>query len=420
MGNAIRRRLPIVRRAAQRAERLGEREGIRSCQAGYTLFSSAGMGMRLSRPPLVRMLALHQALAQDQGPNCSSMARRLEVSAKTIQRDIEYMRDQMGLPIEYDAAGFRYYYSRAVSSFPLVQVGEGEVLALFLAQQALQGFIGTSLEQPLRTAIAKIAAAMGDLVSVSLDDFASGVSFVHSGIASVDAAVFQAVQEAVVEQLSLCFVYRKAGGQPEELRRVQPYHLACVKGAWYLFGHDEDRAAMRTFALSRFVRIVGTGGRFERPAGFSISRHLVNSFGVFTGSGHYQVRIAFKAEVAHLISERIWHPRQQIQAGDNCDIVLSMQLSDLTEVANWVLGWGGFARVLEPDELKDRVLEMAQSVSSQYDLAQRGVCQSALSPAWPLSASESLQLSQETALLLEFALRKEDPLQLQLRFGGRG
>ena len=63
---------------------------------------------QFSRPPLARMMQLHAQLQARKFPNCRKLAHELEVSAKTIQRDIEFMRYQLGLPIEYRPAAFRF------------------------------------------------------------------------------------------------------------------------------------------------------------------------------------------------------------------------------------------------------------------------------------------------------------------------
>ena len=64
-----------------------------------------------SRPPLERMLRIHQALHSGGYPNASTLARQLEVSTKSIHRDLEFMRDRLELPIQYDAKRFGYFYT---------------------------------------------------------------------------------------------------------------------------------------------------------------------------------------------------------------------------------------------------------------------------------------------------------------------
>src|SRR5208337_3525919 len=79
-----------------------------------------------SRPPLERMLRIHPALSSGRFPNASTLAREIEVATKTIHRDIEFMRDRLGLPVEYDGARFGYHYTEEVSAFPNLQITEGE------------------------------------------------------------------------------------------------------------------------------------------------------------------------------------------------------------------------------------------------------------------------------------------------------
>ena len=69
------------------------------------------------------------------------------------------MRDRLSLPIEYDQLHFGFTYTQPVTGFPSIEVSEGEVIALFVAQKALEQYRGTSFEKPLRTAFEKISWA---------------------------------------------------------------------------------------------------------------------------------------------------------------------------------------------------------------------------------------------------------------------
>ena len=71
-----------------------------------------------SRPPLERMLRIHQALQSGKFPNATKLAREIEVATKTIHRDIEFMRDRLNLPIEFDSQHNGYFYTEEVSAFP--------------------------------------------------------------------------------------------------------------------------------------------------------------------------------------------------------------------------------------------------------------------------------------------------------------
>ena len=315
---------------------------------------------------MARMQRIHQELLEGRAPNCSSLARRLEVSRKTIQRDLEYMRDQLGLPIEYDAQAHGYGYTGEVRAFPSLQVSEGEVLALFVAQQALVAYQGTPFEGPLTTAFHKLASTMGDTLTVAPDELSAALSFRHASTAITTLPIFQGVSEAVLGSRELSFRYHKLNAARAEERRVQPYHLACVNDLWYLFAHDLGRDAIRTFALSRIEEIIAVGPPFTKPADFSLSDRLLKSFGVFKGEGDFAVRLEFDAFAGRLIRERHWHSSQKILELPGGALELRFRLDSLEEIERWILSWGSHVRVLGPVSLKQRVRTALAGMQSHY------------------------------------------------------
>src|SRR5205823_1913830 len=114
----------------------------------------------LSRPPLERMLRIHQAIRSGSHPNATRLAVDLEVSTKSIHRDLEFMRDRLELPVEFDPKRNGYRYAQEVSSFPTLQITEGELFALLVAEKALQQYRGTTFEKPLLSAFRKMAASL--------------------------------------------------------------------------------------------------------------------------------------------------------------------------------------------------------------------------------------------------------------------
>jgi len=69
---------------------------------------------------------MHERLVANRYPNCRQMAEEFEVSAKTVQRDVNFMRDQMGLPIEYDKGRFGFHYTRPVTALPALGMAAGK------------------------------------------------------------------------------------------------------------------------------------------------------------------------------------------------------------------------------------------------------------------------------------------------------
>jgi proteasome accessory factor B len=321
---------------------------------------------QFSRPPLARMMQLHAQLQARKFPNCRKLAHELEVSEKTIQRDIEFMRYQLGLPIEYDQLHFGFVYTEPVTSFPNVQVSEGEIVALFVAQKALEQYRGTPFEAPLRAAFSKIGHGLKDKITFSWSELDAAISFRTVGQSATDIEVFELLSRAVLDSIEVEFRYRKLHGSSAETRRVRPYHLGCVDNQWYLFGFDLARQQMRTFALPRIREPRRIGTRFRRPSNFSIGKLLDSSFGVFQSDGHTLVRIRFRPFAAQLVRERIWHHSQKLKELRDGGLELQLHLGSLEEIERWILSWGEEAEVIEPGQLRQRLLAVGRTFVAHY------------------------------------------------------
>jgi len=321
-----------------------------------------------SRPPLARMLRMHERLKAGRYPNCRKLADELEVSSKTVQRDIDFMRYQLGLPIEYDQLHFGFYYSEPVANFPNVEISEGELIALYIGQKALAQYKGTSFEAPLSTAFRKITDGLRDTISMTWSDLDSAVSFRSTGRATADIHLFEQLSHAVFKQVEIRFDYKKAEGTRHEPRYIQPYHLGCVENLWYLFGFDLDRQQLRTFALPRIRNLRVSKTKFRRPLDFSIAKFLGESFGVFAkpSKTKYDVRIKFDSFAAARVQERQWHPSQKLKHLPRGGIELSLTLGNLEEVERWILSWGTHAQVLAPPELKTRIATTIAAMAATY------------------------------------------------------
>jgi predicted DNA-binding transcriptional regulator YafY len=315
-----------------------------------------------SRPPLERMLRIHQALQSGKFPNASSLAREIEVASKTIHRDMEFMRDRMNLPIEFDAAHNGYYYNGEVNAFPTLQITEGELFALVVAEKALQQYRGTSFEKPLLSAIKKMEESLPDTISLNLADVGRAISFRTSVEPILDLNVFDVLARAVAQREQLELGYRKPGAGQSETRIVDPYHLANVNGEWFLFAFDHARKDIRKFVPSRIRAVKPTGKTFERSGKFSLEKQLRDSFGVHSGVGQHDVVIRFNTRAADYIREKKWHESQRLRELKGGGVELSLKLSGLVEIERWILSWGGDARVIKPRELVEAVRQSAEKI----------------------------------------------------------
>lgn len=315
-----------------------------------------------ARPPLERMMRIHQAIQAGKYPNATTLAREIEVTTKTIHRDIDFMRDRMNLPIEYEAYRRGYYYTGEVGAFPTMQITEGELFALVVAEKALQQYRGTSFEKPLLSALRKMEESLPDTISLNLEDVSQVISFRTRAEPILDLKIFEVLAQAVAQRKQLELQYRKPGQGKEEARVVDPYHLANINGEWFLFAYDQARKDIRTFVPGRIRQAKPTGRTFQRTEKFSLESRLRDSFGVHSGEGQYEVVLDFAPRAADYVREKKWHGSQKLRDRADGGVELTLKLSSLAEIQRWVLSWGGEAKVRQPKELAEAVREAARRI----------------------------------------------------------
>ena len=326
-----------------------------------------------TRRPIERIFRIHEQVQRGRFPNCRQLAEKVKVTQKTVQRDINFMRDELGLPIEYDRVRHGYYYSRPVGEFPLLEMNVEDAVALFLARKALAPLLNSPLEATLRESFRRLARSLGGKVCFNWSDIDQAFSVREIGVAKAEIVVFEKLSRAVLQSKVVSFDYRKLSAKERERRSLRPYSLIDVSGGWYLIGHDNVRDAMRTFALQRIkgLRVSETKG-FVRPEDFRAEDYLGESFGVWRAADAkgkpHRIRVRLEGWAARVATERRWHPSQQVKElrGKGERMEISFELANLEEITSWVLSWGAQAEVVAPKALRTRVSGEIKKAAKLY------------------------------------------------------
>jgi proteasome accessory factor B len=325
-----------------------------------------------TRRPIERIFTIHQTIQRGRFLNCRELAEQIEVTQKTIQRDITFMQNDLGLPLAYDRSKHGYFYERPVQEFPMMRYSVEDVVALFLARKAVEPLQGSPLEATLRDSFKRLSGALQGEISFRWSDLDEVFSVKDTGVVPADVRLFEKVARAVMELKILRFEYRKIDGDDWEQRSIRPFHIADFDGGWYVIGYDEGRKARRTFALQRMkaVRVMKT--KFLRPADFDLKEHLGGSFGVWHNPGdtgkRQRIRLRFTGWAARMVSERRWHPSQETKwIGKKEDTLeMVMDLNSFEEISRWILSWGPQVEVMEPNVLKDAITGALRETLTHY------------------------------------------------------
>ena len=314
-----------------------------------------------------RLLEIHKLISDGAYPNCRKLAEILEVTQRTVERDIERLRDQFGVPLQYDRKRRGYYYEEPVDLPPL-RFREGEAIALFLGQRLLTQCKGTPFEQFVRDAMEKIRLLLPHDVEVSLEQALGPVSFHAEPLRGAEIEVaqrYQLLYEAIRCRKTVVTDYFTPARNTVTTREIDPYHLRFMGGSWYCIGYCHLRGQVRTFALDRMTNLRETGKSFEIPGDFSVEEYLGDSLALERGDPQ-KVVIEFDSAETPYIKGRRWHKSQVLEELPDGGLRLTMVVGGLGEVKRWVMSLGSHALVVEPESLRDEIMRELEGAKGRY------------------------------------------------------
>jgi predicted DNA-binding transcriptional regulator YafY len=318
------------------------------------------------KPQFSRLLFIDRRLREGKYPNCSSLAKEYEVSQRTIHRDIEYMRDTVGAPIEYDNGRRGFYYTEKNYALPGIGIRESDLFAICIAEKALEQYANTPVYEKLLSIFEKLRLYLPDSVTVKPAWIDNRFTFLQESFTTIDPAIWETVAEGLRTTRRVDITHQKAGGEEITRRLVSPYHIVNFRGEWYLVGHCSVRNAVVRFALSRIRSAELTDGIFSIPADFDFGSYLGSHFGIMTEDREYEVKIEFSSRQAPYVEERTWHTGQTITRNGDGTILLAFTTNSLFELKRWILSWGADARVVEPDILVRQMKDELAAAGAHY------------------------------------------------------
>lgn len=327
----------------------------------------------MDRQQIHRLFEIDSMIRAGRYPSPRSLAEYFEVTERTVHRDLTYLRDVLHAPLEFDRLRGGYHYTDPSFRFTAVHTfSEGELLALLMAVRLLREFRGTSLEPMVQTALDKLSRFLPDSVEISLQELFTGISFAIEPLRGDERKVgdvFAHLASAVRAHRQVRMKYYAASRRESRVRVVDPYNIRFVDGTWYLIGYCHLRRDFRIFALDRIQSLEITDQTFERDPSFAVDKYLADTWRIERGSGLYRVVLRFSQDVVPYVQGKRWHPSQQAELQPDGSLILSFQISSLTEIQRWVLSFGGRCQVLQPAELRERVREDACRILRQNPAA---------------------------------------------------
>lgn len=307
---------------------------------------------------LLRLLTLLQARRYWSG---TELARQLDVTPRTLRRDVGRLRD-LGYPVQSATGPAGGYALGAGAKLPPLLLEDDEVLAVVLGLRLAASGAAAGMEESGLRALTKLEQMLPARLRKRVHGLHAAVASLAMAAPAVDMKRLGTLAAACRDQLCVAFRYEAQDGRRSD-RDVEPHALVCAGSRWYLLGWDRQRCDWRTFRVDRIAGRIVNGARFlPRPVpGRDPAAYVAHS--VSTSQYPLRARIVLHApleRMAQFISplagrlERIDAERCLLETGAQSPEVLAAHLA----------AFGVGFEVLEPVELVVQLRKMADRLAA--------------------------------------------------------
>jgi predicted DNA-binding transcriptional regulator YafY len=312
-----------------------------------------------------RFIWFDDRVRQKKYPNTTSIAKEFEVSVKTAQRDIEFMRDRLNCPLQYDSSLKGYFYADETFSLPLIYLSSGELLSLMVAKKLLEDMSGSCMADEISSVLDKITSIIRKHSSGTskMDEV---LSFHLIEYSPTPEEIFRTILEACIKKKALSFNYRSPARDEMTERRVDPYHLFNYMGTWHLIGYCHMRNDIRTFKINRIKTPQVLRDSFAVRRNFSFRDYFLSSFGLYKGEEPVEVKIRFTPETSKWVSDHVWHKDQKTSILEDGSLEVSFPVAQFAEIAREILKHGSGVEVIDPESLRQLIKEEAEKILKIY------------------------------------------------------
>ncbi len=318
------------------------------------------------RDRLARLLRVVAVLrGHPDGIRPSEIARRIDVSPRTVYRDLKALDEEVGVTVW--AENGRWGLSND-DFLPPLKLTLSEAMAVVLSAR-LMVRQADKYDPDLASAFEKLEEglppALAEHIERTLDALA------RHPRDEVFSRHLHLLTRAWAERRVVSLDYdpaRYGTGSERRQATVRPYLIepSLQTHALYLIGWDETRDAVRTFKVERIRDVALTPRTFDPPPAGAIDTAFKAAWDIIADQPEVEVVLRFGADVAARVQEATWHPNQRVREAEDGSLEWRARVSGTIEIRLWILQWGSDVEVLAPPELRDDVAATLRRAVSQY------------------------------------------------------
>ena len=294
----------------------------------------------------------------------------LEVSLATFKRDLEYLRDRLAAPIEWDRERGGYCYQAGEGApqyqLPGLWFNTGEIQALLTMDALLAnlqpGILSSHIE-PLRSRI-RMLLDDGDH---SVDEIASRIRIIPLAAKAYRSELFQELCQALLTRKRVDLTYYSRVTDSDSKRCISPQRLIYYRDNWYLDAWCHLRQGLRSFSIDAIQSLSLTTEPAREVDDSLLNQELEGGYGIFSGSRLKSAVLRFSPQLARWVSHERWHPDQTSEYDQQGRYILTIPYSQDTELQMDILKYGADVEVLEPADLRAKIIHKISTMKHIYD-----------------------------------------------------
>jgi predicted DNA-binding transcriptional regulator YafY len=290
------------------------------------------------------------------GQTARQLAERFERSERTIQRDIDDLKE-IGIVI-LSENGYRFLTKPFLQPLAL---NREEVVAIMLAQQLAQRQLDPKAGEALSRAVDKMKRGMGGPEKRTADGVERNTAVVTSGATESDVTptLLTELTQAVQERLEVELSYQGRDDQAPEQRHVEPLGLSFQEGRWYLHGFDLRKNGDRTFRLGRIKSLKVSQRRFVPKSAFSAEKATFHQWDLGEGEP-VELTMTVSAGLARWFDENKPHPTVKVVG-----TTVTLSVNDPDAYLRWFASLDD-AELVSPTACRERLHDRLENLRTVY------------------------------------------------------
>ena len=329
--------------------------------------------VREEKVKLSRIARIDEEIRSGCFPNSEELAAKLEVSSRTILRDIDFLRYSYDAPIEYDTLKRGFYYTEPNFFIRSVMLSkeELETITLYDTYTKMSTIDDDEFSVKFRKIIDKLLLVLPEEQSNSLPYVPTPTSrpnFLFQPNIQVNGEINLIIKTAIKSKEIIEIEYWESDNKKYTTLTIKPLHIFFKRHHYYLLAvnvNDPDKPGI--YSINRFRRVKNTGKHFEVPENIKISDYIMDDKKLIPRDDKlYVFELSFPKEIAEEAIDKTYYHNQNIKKYEDGTVLVSFRSTQLYGVFYWVLSQGHKVIVKNPPELVKMIKREAQRVVQYY------------------------------------------------------